>query len=65
MNKYGFLVHALLSSAVCLCVAGCLAAQEVSSGAPAHLVVTVEAHHGIEVPVDQPRRCHGDGGEGT
>lgn len=51
MNKYGFLVHALLSSAVCLCVAGCLAAQEVSSGAPAHLVVTVEAHHGFEVPV--------------
>jgi hypothetical protein len=51
MKKYGFLVHALLGFVICVCGAANLSAQDVPSGVPAHLVVTVEAHHGSEVPV--------------
>jgi hypothetical protein len=51
MSKYRFLANGLLSLAVCLGGGCSLAAQEVSSGVPEHLVVTVEAHHGSEVPV--------------
>jgi hypothetical protein len=53
MNKYGFLINALLSLAVCACGTAVLSAQQApaANGVPAHLVVTVEAHHGSDVPV--------------
>lgn len=50
MNKCGFLASTLLGLAVCVCGARSLSAQEVPPGVPAHLVVTVEAHHGFDVP---------------
>jgi hypothetical protein len=52
MNKYRFMGIAIFVSAVWLCGAQRLAAQQASeSGIPAHLVVTVEPHHGSDVPV--------------
>jgi len=52
MNKYGFMASAVLGLAVCVGGTMGLAAQQMAagSGIPAHLIVTVEPHHGSEVP---------------
>jgi len=53
MNKCRFLASTVFGLAVCLIATGTLGAQQApeSSGVPAHLVVTVEPHHGSEIPV--------------
>ena len=53
MNRYRFLMNALLSLSVFLFGALVLSAQQAqpTNGVPAHMVVTVEAHHGNDVPV--------------
>jgi len=54
MNKYRFMANAILGLVVGVCGAYNLAAAQQASGAngiPAHLVVTVEPHHGSDVPV--------------
>ncbi len=53
MNKYGFLTIAGLCLAVCGYGVPRLSAQQASGGVPAHMVVTVEPHHGKDVPVIQ------------
>jgi hypothetical protein len=56
MNKYSFTVHALLGLAISMSGVRRLSAQQAAAdGAPAgrvpaHLVVTVEPHHGSDVP---------------
>jgi hypothetical protein len=56
MNKYSFMVHALLGLAISMSGVRRLSAQQAAAdGAPAgrvpaHLVVTVEPHHGSDVP---------------
>ncbi len=52
MNKYGLITNAILSLAVWVCGARSLAGQQSAPapGVPAHMVVTVEPHHGSEVP---------------
>jgi hypothetical protein len=52
MNKYGFMASAVLGLAGLICGGGSLLAQQApaASGVPAHMVVTVEPHHGSEVP---------------
>jgi hypothetical protein len=51
MNKYRFMA-AVLGLAVWVCGAQSLAAQQApaANGIPAHMVVTVEPHHGSDVP---------------
>jgi hypothetical protein len=53
MNRYRFLMNPLLSLSVLAFGALALSAQQAppGGGVPAHMVVTVEAHHGNEVPV--------------
>ncbi len=56
MNRYRFVTSAVLGLAVCLCGGQNLWAQAganaaPASGVPAHMVVTVEARHGSDVPV--------------
>jgi hypothetical protein len=52
MNKYRFIANAVLSFAIWMCGARSLGAQQASEGGvPAHMIVTVEPHHGSEVPV--------------
>lgn len=54
MNRYGFLANAVLGVAVWVSGAGRVAAQvPAADGVPAHMVVTVEPHHGSEAPVIQ------------
>ena len=55
MNKFRFLMNAVLGLMVCLYGAAKLPAQQASSGngVPVHMVVTVEPHHGKEVPAIQ------------
>jgi hypothetical protein len=52
MKKSGFLTHTALSLVTVLSAGGCLFSQQVPVGGdvPAHLVVTVEPHHGHDVP---------------
>lgn len=52
MKKSGFLTHTVLSLVTVLSAGGCLFSQQVPAGGdvPAHLVVTVEPHHGHDVP---------------
>jgi hypothetical protein len=52
MNKYGFVASAVLGLAVCVFGAGSLSAQQMAagSGIPVHVLVTVEPHHGSDVP---------------
>ena len=52
MKKSGFLTHSVLSLVTVLWAGGCLFSQQTpaAGGAPAHLVVTVEPHHGHDVP---------------
>lgn len=52
MNKYGFMASAVLALAALGCAAGSLSAQQApdAGGVPAHMVVTVEPHHGKDVP---------------
>jgi hypothetical protein len=52
MNRFRFLAMAALGCAVFVCGTGMLAAQQAApaNGIPAHLVVTVEPHHGNSVP---------------
>jgi hypothetical protein len=52
MKKFGFLAVTPLNLAALLCACGSLLAQQAqaTSGVPAHLVVTVEPHHGHDVP---------------
>jgi hypothetical protein len=52
MNKHGFFAHAILGLTVCLCAGASLFAQQSppAAGAPVHMVVTVEPHHGADVP---------------
>jgi hypothetical protein len=56
MNKHGFLANAVLGLAVCMCGGGNLCAQQTpqASGVPVHMVVTVEPHHGADVPAVEP-----------
>jgi hypothetical protein len=49
MNRLVFAAHASLFLVVCACGASA-AGQQSANGVPAHLVVTVEPHHGSEVP---------------
>lgn len=53
MNRYRFLMNVLLSLSVFAFAAPGLSAQQAppGGGVPAHMVVTVEPHHGNEVPV--------------
>src|SRR5579863_10430690 len=53
MNKDGLLVNAVLGVAVWAGGAGRVAAQQgaPAEGVPAHMVVTVEPHHGSNAPV--------------
>ena len=53
MNKYGFMANAVLGLAVWVSAAPNLSAQQgpAASGVPVHMVVTVEPHHGTDVPV--------------
>jgi hypothetical protein len=57
MKKYGLMTNAILALAVCLCGGGSLWAQGPAAsgvpvdGIPIHMVVTVEPHHGSDVPV--------------
>src|SRR5580658_4944349 len=53
MNKYGFVANVALGLAVLVGGAPrCLSAQQMAagSGIPTHLIVTVEPHHGSDVP---------------
>jgi hypothetical protein len=52
MSKNVFMAWAVLSSAVLACGGRSLSAQQspAGSGIPAHMVVTVEPHHGSDVP---------------
>jgi hypothetical protein len=50
MNRFVFAAHASLVLAVCACGASAAAGQQSANGVPAHMVVTVEPHHGSEVP---------------
>ncbi len=52
MNKCSFMVNALLSLAVWVGGVEALSAQQApaANGVPAHMVVTVEPHHGSDVP---------------
>jgi hypothetical protein len=49
MNRLVFATHASLFLVVCACGASA-AGQQSANGVPAHMVVTVEPHHGSEVP---------------
>ena len=49
MNRFVFAAHASLL-VVCACGASAAAGQQSANGVPAHMVVTVEPHHGSEVP---------------
>jgi hypothetical protein len=53
MNKYGFIANAMLGLGIWVCGAASLSAQQAPApgGVPAHMVVTVEPHHGADVPV--------------
>jgi len=52
MNKYRFIANAVLSFVVWMCGSRSLGAQQASEGGvPAHMIVTVEPHHGSDVPV--------------
>lgn len=52
MNTYRFLANAILGLAVGVFGVESLAAQQApANGVPIHMVVTVEAHHGSDVPV--------------
>lgn len=54
MNRYGFLANAALGVAVWVSGAGRVAAQvPAADGVPAHMVVTVEPHHGSDAPMMQ------------
>ena len=50
MNRLVFAAHASLVLVVCACGASVAAGQQSANGVPAHMVVTVEPHHGSEVP---------------
>jgi hypothetical protein len=52
MKKSGFLTRSVLSLVTVLSAGGCLFSQQTpaAGGVPAHLVVTVEPHHGHDVP---------------
>jgi hypothetical protein len=52
MNKYGFMANAVLCLAVFMCGGASLSAQQApaATGVPVHMVVTVEPHHGSDVP---------------
>jgi hypothetical protein len=52
MNKYIFMANAVLALAIWVYGVPRLSAQQApaASGAPAHMVVTVEPHHGNDVP---------------
>ena len=50
MNRLVFAAHASLFLVVCACGASAAAGQQSANGVPAHMVVTVEPHHGSEVP---------------
>jgi hypothetical protein len=52
MNRYSFVTIAILVLAVSLYGVSCLSAQQTAAGngVPAHMVVTVEPHHGSNVP---------------
>lgn len=50
MNRLVFAAHASLVLVVCACGASAAAGQQSANGVPAHMVVTVEPHHGSEVP---------------
>ena len=53
MKKYNLMTNAILGLAVCLCGGRSLRAQQgpAANGIPVRMVVTVEPHHGSEVPV--------------
>ncbi len=51
MNKHRLMIYAVLGLAVWPCGVRSLAAQQTASGIPVHLVVTVEPHHGTDIPV--------------
>jgi hypothetical protein len=52
MNKYRFIANTVLGFAIWICGAKTLLAQQTSGGGvPAHMIVTVEPHHGSDVPV--------------
>ena len=53
MNKSGYLINALLGLTLWASITGSLAADDApgTGGSPAHLLVTVEARHGSNVPV--------------
>ena len=53
MNKYRFMTIAALGLAAWVCGAQSIAAQQApaANGIPARMVVTVEPHHGSDVPV--------------
>jgi len=50
MNRLVFAAHASLVLVVCACGVSPAAGQQSANGVPAHMVVTVEPHHGSEVP---------------
>lgn len=51
MNPYRFMVNSVIGMAVWLCGTAYVSAQQASTnGVPAHMVVTVEPHHGSAVP---------------
>ncbi len=50
MNKYGFMASAVLGFAICLSGVRSVSAQQPSEGVPTHMIVTVEPHHGSDVP---------------
>jgi hypothetical protein len=50
MNRFVFAARASLVLVVCACGASAAAGQQSANGVPAHMVVTVEPHHGSEVP---------------
>ena len=50
MNRLVFAAHASLVLVVGACGASAAAGQQSANGVPAHMVVTVEPHHGSEVP---------------
>src|ERR1700688_5069096 len=50
MNRFVFAAHASLVLVVCACGASAAAGPQSANGVPAHMVVTVEPHHGSEVP---------------
>lgn len=52
MNKTGFMANAALGLAIWVCGVPRISAQQAAAGngVPAHMVVTVEPHHGSDVP---------------